>query len=365
MSAALSHAPAEVAACRAADLPAVKARFAEWFRFNPRLQEDDFLTWQFQRSPVRLSDDELDLLLLWREGEIQGCIGYSGFRFSHEGQIREGGWPHCWINAGPVPSDGLLLLSAFQSRADSRIMMRLSEDAMRVHRLYRVPLIEKMPRWWASPDPEALTAALASQPDRAKALDWRVVMSSADRLDATLGARAGEPFTRIPEGHAFSMANWPSVRSWALRDAAYLNWRYADIPRHDYRILAEEDELAVFRIEPAKDAAAHVVKILEWTVAPANAAGFMTRILEQAGHAGCALIDFHCTAEAIGDSLTPLGFVREAGPETAPPDLFRPTNWSGGYQLAIDLPPHRRPREIDFSSWCVTLGDSDLDRVKL
>lgn len=356
---------ASVTPCTDRDLQFVKSRFAEWFRFNPRLLEDDYLTWQFRSSPARPADDDYDLLLLWRDGKLLGCIGYSWFLFSYEGERRLGAWPHNWINAGPVRSDGLLLLSAFQKRAENRVMMRLSAEAIQVHRLYRVPILERLPRWWAVPDALALRTILADQGSPVAALDWAAIEASSACLRGALGRPRGEELPRVPPDRVFGLDRWASVRSAALRDSAYLNWRYKDAPKHDYRVLIDDDGLAVFRREPIMHSDAHAIRILEWTVDPDRAAGVLTRILDQAGMTGCALVDFHCTAEAIGDSLRPLGFVRDDGPPTALPDWFRPTAWSRGIHVAIDLPPHRRPRQVDFHSWYITAGDSDVDRVKL
>ncbi len=67
----------------------------------------------------------------------------------------------------------------------------------------------------------------------------------------------------------------------------------------------------------------------------------------------------------MGASLEKLGFLPSSALSSQIPDLFRPTNYSGGIAVAIDMPPHREERKLDFGQWYITKGDSDVDRVKL
>jgi hypothetical protein len=108
-----------------------------------------------------------------------------------------------------------------------------------------------------------------------------------------------------------------------------------------------------------------VIRILEWTFGPRNAGSALRAILQMADDARPCLIDFFCTCPAAGAVLGPFGFVTDEAFSQPMPDMFRPTNYSGGIGIGIDLPPHRTQRTIDFSQWYITRGDSDIDRVKL
>jgi hypothetical protein len=149
------------------------------------------------------------------------------------------------------------------------------------------------------------------------------------------------------------------------RTGRYLNWRYLDIPKHDYRVIRTERGLGVYRLETIMGTDAGVVRILEWTFGTDEAAGALATIMADAEPRNPILVDCHCTHPAVGASLRPLGFVPQSATKTPMPDLFRPTYRSGGYAVAIDLPPHRARRTVDFDRWYITIGDSDIDRVKL
>jgi hypothetical protein len=107
------------------------------------------------------------------------------------------------------------------------------------------------------------------------------------------------------------------------------------------------------------------IRLLEWTFAPEETAGALATVMVEAAPRNPVLIDFHCTNRALGDSLVPFGFMASGVTSVGIPDLFRPINRSGGYAVAIDLPPHRTQRALEFDSWYITIGDADIDRVKL
>jgi len=110
---------------------------------------------------------------------------------------------------------------------------------------------------------------------------------------------------------------------------------------------------------------ASVIRLLEWTFDAHETGAALATVLADAADRDPILIDFHGTFLAIGSMLESFGFVRQEATEQKMPDLFRPTFHSGGYAVAIDLPPHRMARSVDFHSWYITAGDSDIDRVKL
>ena len=58
------------------------------------------------------------------------------------------------------------------------------------------------------------------------------------------------------------------------------------------------------------------------------------------------------------------GFLPETALVTPIPNQFRPTNRTGEFRLAIDVPPHGRTRSFTFTEWYITKGDSDIDRAK-
>lgn len=371
----------DVAAATIAETPALKARFADWYRFNPRLQEDAYLRWQFQSAPARAARDgadgtaataagALDILIhRGPDGAVLGCLGHCPF-IGRDGAARfVGGWTHNWMAAPDVKGSGLALLAAFHGLYEHRFLLRLSGQAAAVFRAMRIPMLARLPRVWAIPDPEAYQRlrALAARPGT----DALWPGAEAAQASAAALARAGgaAAFTdRLDPERDYHPGGWRGVEAGAERSGAYLAWRYLQAPKHPYRFFSSDNGFAVWRAEAAQgiDGAEGpaVVRLLEWTFPPEETGAALARLL--AGPArGAALIDFHCTANVITETLTPFGFFPDAAEGAAPPDLFRPLHWSGGYAVAIDRPPHRTARSEDFSRWLITLGDSDLDRVKL
>jgi hypothetical protein len=347
--------------CRGDDLPELFAKFATWYAFNPRMREPDYFAWQFRDCPVRLGAGEYDFLVLRNAaGAVSGCLGFAGFEFLSDGLLRTGGWTHNWYVAGQ-PDGGLALLFRFMELVDHRFLIRLSGDSAAVTNLLRIPLLPAISRWWAVVDARRAIDLFKVEDTG----DRAILQASATALSASLRAPAFAFVDRFDKHCEFAFADWPTVSAYARRTASYLNWRYIDIPQHKYRVIRSEQAFAVYRIEQVMGTDASVLRLLEWNFGPAEAAAALSTILDDAVGAHLVFMDFHCTALAIGAALEPFGFVAQSATRAPLPDLFRPLNHSGGYPVAIDLPPHRSARSIDFSKWYITLGDSDIDRVKL
>jgi hypothetical protein len=194
--------------------------------------------------------------------------------------------------------------------------------------------------------------------------DVPVIRQSAVLLQKLIGEPC-ESIVRFDQASDFSLAHYGTHIGYAKRTGQYLNWRYFDIPRHNYRAVQIADQFAVFRIEPIMGSDVSVIRILEWTFDATRAPGAMAGILGVAGKQKSILLDFHCSCEPIGQVIEAFGFVRQKATVKPMPDLFRPTNNSGGIAIAIDLPPHRTARHINLPNWYITAGDSDVDRIKL
>jgi hypothetical protein len=292
--------------------------------------------------------------------QIVGCLGFVGFEFRLGDRINLGGWTHNW-HAEMQGEGGLLLLGRFAQVVDNRFLLRLNDVSGAIVKLLRVPFLPAIPRWWAALEPEraAELFGLVSDADRA------VLRRSAARFRTNAAPPSGEFVRRLDAADEFLLAGQSGVTGYVRRTGRYLNWRYVDIPRHNYRIIRTDRAFCVYRIETVMGTDAGVIRVLEWTFNSEDTPGAIARIMEQASSRNPVLIDFHCTCESIAAPLEALGFVAQSATLQAMPDMFRPTNRSGGYAVAIDLPPHRSRRSINFEQWYVTAGDSDIDRVKL
>ena len=346
--------------CRETDLPELFALFADWYKFNPRMRERDFFDWQFRDTPLRLSSGEYDFLVL-RDGtgRIVGGLGMVGFQFRLGDRFDIGGWTHNWHAEGQANS-GLRLFGRFTELVDNRFLLRLNETSAGIVHMLRIPFLPAMPRWWAVIDADRAADLFGmTEADRS------ILQSSADSFLRAHTRAVAQQVPRLDPEEEFQLAHLEGITGHVRRTGHYLNWRYVDIPRHDYKLIRTERGLGVYRLETIMGTDNTSVRLLEWTFAPEETCGALATVIADAAPRNPILIDFHCTNRGCGDALIPFGFVPAGATQARMPDLFRPTYHSGGYAVAIDLPPHRTQRALDFNSWYITIGDSDIDRVKL
>lgn len=347
--------------CQKADIPELFALFAQWYKFNPRMREHEFFDWQFRDGPRRLSDGEYDFLVLRGEdGRIAGCLGFVGFEFVLDGAIRTGGWTHNWY-AEDQQDGGLALLGRFMEFVDNRFLLRLNDKSGTLTRLLRIPCLPAMSRWWAAIDAAQVAVVLGfgAKGDRA------ILERSAAMIERVEAAPLLARVARIAPEDEFNFAHFDNIAGHVRRTGRYLNWRYVDIPKHDYKIIRSEEAFAVYRVETVMGSNASIIRLLEWSFGRAESAAALATIREACQDRNPVLFDFHCTHRPLGAMLGTFGFMPQSATAKPMPDLFRPTFSSGGYAVAIDLPPHRTVREVDFDRWYITIGDRDIDRVKL
>jgi hypothetical protein len=348
-----------VALCQTSDLPELFECFAEWYRFNPRMGERDYFDWQFKHAPTRLADGEFDFLVLRENEEIVGCLGFTGFEFRSGGAIKIGGWTHNWY-APDRRDGGLALMFRFMELVDNRFIFRFNENTARVFSLLRVPMIHAVLRWWAVTD-----ADHAADLFQLEASDRAIVARSVagmKRIDGTARIRSVDRFDPDEE---FTLTHLAEDLNGARRTGKYLNWRYLDIPRHRYHAIRGERGMGIYRVETIMNHDVSAIRIVEWTFDDDECGAALASVLQVHTEAKPLLLDFHCASSLPARGLERFGFVPQAATTKPLPDLFRPMNYSGGHALALDFPPHRSARTVDFDRWYITAGDSDVDRVKL
>ena len=119
-------------------------------------------------------------------------------------------------------------------------------------------------------------------------------------------------------------------------------------------------------IERIKNAFPHTsLLIITAHASIASAIEAMKMIIADGSQHSVIMLDFFCTADIVGQELEKLGFVRAEQLQSDTPCLFRPIKNTKGISVAIDMPPHRTKRSLDFSKWYITKGDTDIDRIKL
>ena len=353
---------AQIRRCRPDDLPTLIEIFRQIYPANPRLCEPDYLDWQFRCSPFALPSDDYNLYLLTQDEEITGCLGYLPLEYRREGQVHPTACTMNWYAVQPGPA-GLRLITHFFRHFDHRFLIGLNDQSIPIYMAYRIPLLRKMPRWLAFLQPERVAGCFPSPDPRFR----RCLRRSAADLPRPEEARPIASCSRFDDDEEFHWHHYPDITAYVRRTGRYLNWRYVDIPRHDYRLLrVDSDQFVVYRIETIKGRPDRVLRLLEWNVAPARISGVLADLIRLALESRTILVDFFTTAISVGRALEPYGFIPEKQlPPPGIPYLFRPINPAPGIALALDLPPHRQTRRLDFARWYITRGDSDLDRIKL
>ncbi|MBK34486.1 MAG: hypothetical protein CME26_03020 [Gemmatimonadetes bacterium] len=343
--------------CEPADVPAVMEAFQTLYGANPRLQERDYIDWQFRDTPFT-ANGSYHLWLLEEERELKGLLGYVPLEFRTSAGVECGCWTLTW-HYGGVGTGGVQLLSRVMAEYDHRFHVGLTPESVSVYSAYRIP-VGTLPRWVGILEPDKVMKRfeITEKADR-------------DRLGTSARQLSGGNVPELPEtGERFEPEYefrfeglWgASVR----RSGNYLNWRYIDIPKHSYRIVRDENGFCVFRIENIKGCDDRVIRILEWGYEGQSSEETMLALAAVGRNEGAILLDFFTTSRVLGTHVEAMGLFGSRTMTGGPiPHQFRPTNHAPDIQMAIDFPPHRKPRRFPFDSWYITKGDSDIDREKL
>lgn len=344
---------------RTDDIDQLIPLFRNVYRYNPRLTEPDYLDWQF-RGGAFAQHHDYHLWLAEQEGQIVAFLGYVPVEFYHHGQLLKGCWPQNWAAPGQKLA-GFAVLSKLMESFDNLFYVGLTNDTMNIFQRLQVPMQRCMPRWLSILD-ATKTASLFGI---SRQQDMEIIGRSSLKCRNQPAGPDISCCTRFADDADFRFDHIPAVKSYSRRTGPYLNWRYFDIPRHNYRgLYAKNGQFAVYRIETITGHEAAALRILEWSFAGNLAAAAMGWLLQDAHRQGVIMMDFFCTAPAVGRELENLGFFSQSELKTPIPYLFRPVCQADGISVAVDLPPHRQPRNLDFSTWYITKGDSDIDRIK-
>lgn len=346
--------------CREEDIPKLFELFKTVYPANPLLQERSYFDWQFKNTPFQ-DREEYSFWILWEGSSIKGILGYVPIKFRYRDKVYQGCWTHNWFSLSQDTS-GLKLLTRLMADYDHRFLIGLSMVSESIYEMYKIPLLRQMHRWIGIVDQKAMSSLFEINDPS----DHKKLCNSYELLINNKDSDGIYPLRRFNANEDFSFEQWDSIKGGCLRTGKYLNWRYIDIPRHNYQAIAnDKGGFAVYRIETIKGFEESVIRIVEWTFKGRWAKKALAAILQEGIRNGSILVDFFCTAEEVGNELTKLGFLPEANLRSKIPYLFRPIYHTDGIQVAIDMPPHRTRRTFNFNEWYITKGDSDIDRSKL
>ena len=347
--------------CQEADLDELFELFQQVYKGNHRLVEKDYFDWQFKGTPF--CEDSNYTFWILREGAIiKGFLGYVPIEYRFDSSIRKGACTLNW-HAFDKGISGLQLLSKFLEEFDSRFLIGLSQKSINIYQSFRFPILKGMPRWIGVCDREKVASYFKITDQDHLAMLYR----SAQALEESVPFEDIKSVQRF-EGHQeFFWNEFPGDVGYIRRTGRYLNWRYVDIPGHDYGVItSNKNQFGVYRVEQIKDHQDCVIRILEWNFSgqfARQALAFLTNIAKERN---AILIDFFSTASNVGQSLEALGFIsKQMLPVDVIPYLFRPIHFADGIHMAVHVPKLGAEDTFRFEQWYITKGDSDLDRVKL
>jgi hypothetical protein len=328
--------------------------FKRVYPSNPRLNEWEYIEWQFRTHPLN-QDDQYTLWVLWDGPQISGFYGWVPVQVAHNGSLLKGCEPTLWWAEESAKAGGLQLLEKIMNDFPVRIYHDCSPDSLKIFRPFGMPLFS-LPRWVLVLDLDQACSLfeinLPPLPDSKKSAD----ASRVSRLN------------RFPDNAEMAFDLWPDIESHLYLTGNVLNWRYFDIPNHDYRLITTErkGQYGVYRIEKIKGYEVSVMRILEWNFSSEEGWQAMAFLREEAAKEKVILMDFFCSSPAIGKALEAYGFVSsDVHPFYMIPRLFRPICTTSDMIICIDMPPYRHKEAVKFQSWYLTKGNSDMDRIKL
>ena len=144
----------------------------------------------------------------------------------------------------------------------------------------------------------------------------------------------------------------------ACRDAAFLQWRYAEHPVFRYEVLRDASGFAAYRIEQVRDTAVRVMRIVDF----AGGSELAAMVAGAAQAAGVAFADFSCTSDRFGRPLESAGFRREDRLPAELPGRFQPLDFSDRPIVSCFWAAPSLGADFGSDDLYVTRADSDLDR---
>lgn len=348
--------------CEDKDIPGLFEIFKAVYRFNPRMTEKDYFDWQFKYGPF-CRNDKYTFLISCDGNKIKGFLGYMPVEYRSGNDVHAGCWTYNWYSVERDISV-LDLLGRLIELYDAIFLIGYSNDSGKIFRAYQMSMTN-LPRWIAVMDSEK--AAALSEITQPADLD--ILREGEIKLAQIYNQGCGDIVScdRFDPEEEFILHRWKGIRYYIRRTGRYLNWRYVDIPKHDYNIIRAKrsDQFAIYRIEKIMGFEESVIRILEWNFCGIDSRKALSYIIETGRREKSVLIDFFCTADMIGRELEKAGFFKESTISSRIPFRFRPIHHEKEIGIAITETPHRRYKDVRFEEWYITKGDSDIDRVKL
>tara|TARA_B100000745_G_scaffold212852_2_gene141089 strand:- start:4020 stop:5057 length:1038 start_codon:yes stop_codon:yes gene_type:complete len=328
--------------------------FTKVYPNNPLIRQLDHFNWQY------LSEEkQYNFFVSFNKEGINGFIGYVPCNLWINGKIASGCMLQHWTSL-PKDITGLRLLNKAVENLDNRLLLGLSSESYPICQSLKIPTHDSIERYVL-----ILPSAAASKYFNHNTFTNNYFIDNSELSKTSVI----EAVYRFDDDIDYSVLHNGNYANGVRRTGKYLNWRYIDIPSHQYKVFVSKTcptMYCVLRKEQILGSDDNVVRITEWTFDKASSACALSYIIDNIADHQTILIDFYCTLSSLGDTMTKIGFTLSSNIKENIPALFRPLNYiKHDLRVAIDLPPHRRDRTIDIHQWYITKGDSDMDRLKV
>jgi predicted N-acetyltransferase YhbS len=314
---------------------------ADWRGGHVLARDAELLAWQHRR---REDPDRLAVLVAEDEGKLLGMLGFVEVDACVLEERVRGGWMTNWLVVPEARGRrlGLALVEAALGAA-YEFIGALAANSATEHILGRYGFSTSgMHRWVRVFDVEALRRLLNGRPVPDAA--W-AAWGQTQRLSTESGS---EPQT----------STVPVLGVAACRDAAFLQWRYAEHPVFRYEVLRDSAGFAAYRIEQVRDSDVSVMRIVDFT----GGSELATTVAHAARAAGVAFADFSCKSDPFGRPLESVGFQREDRLPAELPGRFQPLDFSDRPIVSCFWAAPRLAVDFGGEDLYVTRADSDLDR---
>jgi hypothetical protein len=352
-----------------------------WAQNHVYCRMSDLFDWTFRR-PGFTASDGYTFAMAEDGGELAGILGGIPFQFNQFGRTSSGMWI---VNYVIRPdhrrgSAALQLLSQFRKpEFNPVIAFGINPATSAIYRVLRGQVLDEIPRHFLVL-PEArermgrlLEAAYPEwSPERAAELADAFAM----RREPAGTPEAGDLIPR-----SWDHCEWPAIAErtiGAVRDSAYLTWRYRKHPVFEYRFLTVADGsrtgLAVWRLETIRQQTPEgrvdldrIGRLVEFLPAsPANAEALFAAFVGALREAGAFGADFYGYHGQTRCWLRQLGFPEASlHPDgRAIPSRFQPLEGKGGGILSAMFLQSEVASCADAADcpWYWTKSDSDQDR---
>jgi len=329
--------------------------FKDVYAHNPLMCKKEYFDWQFKQNPYAEDPKKYNFLVSKQQGRINGFIGFIPFKLYYKGEVHI----CCDVINWFAKDSALLLLLEIFKKYNHRTYFAITDRALDLYMNLKVPILMKIPRYLAIININAVSFFSVESKD--------LIQKMNDSYDLINRIEGFEDIKEIEffENKVYPLV-WKSAQGFRVFDGKYLNWRYVNIPYHNYKIISNNnDEFAVIRKEKVKDSEYFVIRVLEWNFLPTSTPSAISFIKKNYIDSNTLIMDFFSTLDEVGKAIMENGFFyEETKTLKSIPYLFRPMHNNEGINCGIDVPPHREERNLEFHNWYITKGWSDIDRFK-